>query len=1199
MPEPGVIKTQIVIEDRFSKTFSTLSGNINGVSLVSQNFGNTINATMGNAANSLVSLNNTMYGVVDASRESGSRISEMMNRVTYSFNEAKLLFNDFSDASDVLSRILERTTQRTMTLTDKMNLIVKLYKQLGPNFLPQAMKILTAVDNLKNTASSFFRTSSESLAYLSEQSVDFINNIKPFVKIASRFIPFLKYVVPYLDQIPEILADTSNVLDNIGEGIDKVNIPLVSLYKKFMAVRDFVTSTTGKVIIFTGAFTMLAGAIGVAFLKSEKFRDSIVNLAFEMRKGFFEDVDLIKSKMIYLDMSLQMASKGYAKWRENVDKFGKLDGTYFTIKNAGSTVKEKITKSSFGFNARLQYELLKKKLDELDTELMWHSRTYGKLRNQMMEKGFWRMISYNIKRADVYLINHSETYVKYRKIVNREFNKLEEAYNKNWKNLVTSGRIYISSFKNDLKEAFLVKDIDANGKKTFSFLPSYFYKSIKDLNTYKDLWAKTRDYVSAFYKDLKQTPLGGPLTTLEIYLASIVEKFNELKDKFKEWALSAEIYFASAKRMLKDWWLSARIYFSSATQYVKNNYKDWILSAKIYFSYFRSQFIERMRDAVQVFMLVRKAINYVKFLKFSWDSLSFAKEKVSELIQETEYLHKVKAVYVQFGDEAGREFERFADRASISLGETRDEIFDTGLAFKRMGFSNKSIEDLINFSDRLNDLNPGSSFTGVRDAFVEAFKSGSSEGLAELIGGGRGSKVERQMRKMRLDKFLRKGDVQGFISAFDELANSLGFTQEKADQMDQSIHAKLGMLSANLDRLTEKIKTTIFDKIKPYVEKALDFITSDEFQGAFTRTLRQFSAIIDLVGWFVSGIVDVGLAIYKWWIEPSGEFLRTILGAIALFTVMRKAVAIVGMITLAATGLRLAFNFVRTPIKHITLGLLEARRQAGKFFSSVKHNSAMLSGIASGMVTVFAIASKAIYENVTGESKNMIDSMISIVVGGCTYVGLNIYQSFAKAWNSVLSLTNYVFMKIQDLMQFYVNNMVNVLIAAINPLLGAAQAVSRVVSTATGEDYTIIPELKIPKFELEKLEGLTDEEILQKTNAAIESVGWIGNKVMDLMGLNTQESYLEEWHKMQEGMNDANDHLTHIRKNTKAMDLLWMKELAEQRFVNNVNVRQLTPTVNVKVSGAKITAEDTANAIARELNQMAEAGTFNAYGGYA
>lgn len=87
-----------------------------------------------------------------------------------------------------------------------------------------------------------------------------------------------------------------------------------------------------------------------------------------------------------------------------------------------------------------------------------------------------------------------------------------------------------------------------------------------------------------------------------------------------------------------------------------------------------------------------------------------------------------------------------------------------------------------------------------------------------------------------------------------------------------------------------------------------------------------------------------------------------------------------------------------------------------------------------------------------------------------------------------------------------------------------------------------------------------------------------------------------EWEEMNKQLQDGNDHLAHIRKNTKEMDLLWMRELAEQRFVNNVNVRQLTPTVNVKVSGSKSTPQDTADAIARELNQMADAGTFNAYG---
>jgi hypothetical protein len=54
--------------------------------------------------------------------------------------------------------------------------------------------------------------------------------------------------------------------------------------------------------------------------------------------------------------------------------------------------------------------------------------------------------------------------------------------------------------------------------------------------------------------------------------------------------------------------------------------------------------------------------------------------------------------------------------------------------------------------------------------------------------------------------------------------------------------------------------------------------------------------------------------------------------------------------------------------------------------------------------------------------------------------------------------------------------------------------------------------------------------------------------------------------------------------------------MAEQRFVNEVNLRQLTPTINLRVQGSGSSPQEYAKALARELQQMADAGTYNAYG---
>ena len=933
MPEPNQIKTQLVVEDQFSRSFSSLNGSLmdatyasqkfergftnsmNSSAMASQNFSNQFNSSFAQVNGTLQQTNASMNSVNNNpafSNQSG--LFAGVIRFRNGINETRLLVNDLNDAFNVLSERASRNGNRPMSLLQKIGLARKVIKFFGVDGLKRVLRFIVALDAFKDKASSSIGTLAMSLDSLSERVNELVTVLRPFIKIAARFVPFLNVLLPYIDRLPGAIYESSNSIESFGQNIDSLEVPGANLVNTLGKIKAFFGTLPGQIITTAAAVTGLFFATDFLFKKikeSEKIM-GVVNRVKEFASKKLED----------LDFKLLLASKSYSKFRLSMLKFGKLDGAYFGIKNLLSDgiakLKNNILKSDIGISAQIRIATLKKKLDELDTQLMWHSRTYAKFRNKMMEKGFWGAVSYYIKRADSYLINHSEQYVKLRKVMNKTINKALDYYEKKWKNLFTSSRIYLSSFKRDLKDAFLVKDIADDGTVTHSFLPSYFFKNLTDLDTYKNLWGKCREYLGMFYKDLKDTPLGGPLQKLEDALSWVEDKFGGLKDTIADWKLSIQIYFASV------------------TNYIKENINDWILSAKIYFAYHLNKLKVLARDLMNLYLFARKVVNYFKFLKFSWDTLNLAKEKVSELVQETEYLQKRKAIFVQFGKEAGEQFTRFAERASLELGKTKDEILDTGIAFRKIGFSGKSIEDIINLSDRLTNLNPGQSFQGIRDSFLEAFKSGSSEGLAELIGGGRGTEVERAFRKVHLDRYLRKGDVQGFLTEFKKVADQFGYTQEKADEMDETIHAKLGKVSSHLDRLSEHVKTSFFDRLAPYVDKFLDFLNSPEFQAWFQKTIRQVMAIIDIVGFFVEKIIDVGVAIVKWWIEPSGEFLRRILMVAAMFMFFRRAIAVVRVLSVVFSMLGVVLSLLKHPIKMIIRGFKKAKEASSEFFHKTK-----------------------------------------------------------------------------------------------------------------------------------------------------------------------------------------------------------------------------------------------------------------------
>lgn len=132
----------------------------------------------------------------------------------------------------------------------------------------------------------------------------------------------------------------------------------------------------------------------------------------------------------------------------------------------------------------------------------------------------------------------------------------------------------------------------------------------------------------------------------------------------------------------------------------------------------------------------------------------------------------------------------------------------------------------------------------------------------------------------------------------------------------------------------------------------------------------------------------------------------------------------------------------------------------------------------------------------------------------------------------------------------------------------------------------------------------SDKDIQQATERAVNAA--LDNKVVNYLRKGV------EWGRDFIGLGDVNYNemetavsaLEGIESNTGSLvrmgqrerDLRWMKEMAEQRFINEVNLRQLTPTIKVEVAGSESSADEIAATLERKLSRMASMGTFNAYG---
>lgn len=621
--------------------------------------------------------------------------------------------------------------------------------------------------------------------------------------------------------------------------------------------------------------------------------------------------------------------------------------------------------------------------------------------------------------------------------------------------------------------------------------------------------------------------------------------------------------------------------------------------------------------------------------------LDNAKEKVDELITKTAEIERSRRFVMRFGEDAAKQFTTMATKMSLSMGIAKSEIMDANTAFKNMGVSDKTNAELTKLAARFSTLNENADFSSVANSFAEAIKSGSADGLGEMFNGN--PRALKEMKRKHLDRLLDRGRIEEFITGMNEIAEKFGYTQKKADELMNTPQGKLKRISANIDRLSEKMKATFTTAILPYIEKFLALIESPEFQENFEKVRRQVTSIIELFGGMVEKVVDFGIAAYKWWIEPTTGMLRNVMIFFAVAGMFTKLISIIKGVAISSGLIGKALRLSLVPLKGIKAGIIgmisgfNAVRakikgntvEMNRFKSAVKATAfagktaltkmVLSPGIVfTGVAILIAKGCQALVEKLTGESHGLVEDFVRVVVPGFITGMLNIRNFFVGTWLEIRTVIGAIISGLVSVLEFHINNMINALITAIVPLVGIAQGVSRLASHITGEDYTLIPTIELPKMPQfdQSVRLLTDDEIFEKAQGAFESamdslpgIMKTAGQALDLLGLGSLEDYMADWKSLndmngiEDLLNEQNGNLKGIRRNTgdmkKAMDLQWMKELAEQRFVNNVNVRQLTPTVNVKVSGTNSTPQEIGAELAVELQQMADAGTFNAYGAMA
>lgn len=281
-----------------------------------------------------------------------------------------------------------------------------------------------------------------------------------------------------------------------------------------------------------------------------------------------------------------------------------------------------------------------------------------------------------------------------------------------------------------------------------------------------------------------------------------------------------------------------------------------------------------------------------------------------------------------------------------------------------------------------------------------------------------------------------------------------------------------------------------------------------------------------------------------------------------------------------------------------------------------------LSDIVGEMISTFETAVTGFFGDIVGDSVSFLDTVVAVFVGGVTQLGGSIWNIIATIWDVLVTMCENGVNGVIDVVIGFRNGVVTVFhkikttvtsifASLVSGILGLAE---KLEGTKLGEKLGLddaaktLREVKSTLDEIsQSAPDLVDSkkhhvdlsraklDTIDSTQRAADNIGGALSAIHNFFNLDgTAKKDKDKNTKALENIKTNTDKIRSAMSHEQ--DLRWMKEMAEQRFVNEVNIRQLTPTVNLKVTGTDLTPKDIGKYLNSELTRMADAGTFNAYG---
>lgn len=520
-------------------------------------------------------------------------------------------------------------------------------------------------------------------------------------------------------------------------------------------------------------------------------------------------------------------------------------------------------------------------------------------------------------------------------------------------------------------------------------------------------------------------------------------------------------------------------------------------------------------------------------------AMQFFERIAGKVMENLEDIGDKQRSFILLGKEAGAEFNIFAQQAASSMGRAENEIRKAGQRWHKLGIGGDNIKELTTLADRFANLNPDREFSDIADSFADAIKSRSSSSLADLLGGG--EFVEQKLERKHIDRYLKQGDISGALDQFKTLADELGYTQDKADELGNTFDKKVLKIVNKVRNYFTDLISDIVSIFEPYVDKFIDWLNDDSTQEFFANVKDEIIMAASAAAALVDTIVD---------------------------------------------------------------GWKNMKDAASPAFDKIKEIA----------TDVFPFLKE--------ESLGVVDTLIGIFVGGVGQIVFGVWELVQKGWNLVLTIAEKSINGLLWLGESLANGIIKIVNSIRSGIIGVIThivefiggVVNKLAGTSIGEMLGLDKTAKSIENVTNSLKNAQangfDEIKLKRVDFSEYKVQPIDSVKMtsDLIGsaINKTHSFFNKSINAQNKANDKmEDALGGIKDDTgklvgmgqKEQDLRWMKEMAEQHFINEINLRQLTPSIQLKVEGtSNQTPNQYAKALAAELQRMADAGTFNAYG---